>query len=97
MELPDVDTNVGRLLQSNSSNMSASQDQSRKIPSAMTFRELFVIIGSLYSGTFLVALDTAIINTALPAISNTFHVLDNLAWYSSAYLLTLTALQSTIG
>ena len=62
-----------------------------------TSRKLFIIIGSLYLGTFLVALDTTIIGTALPAITSEFHALDDLAWYGSAYLLTLTALQPTLG
>lgn len=60
-------------------------------------RTLFIVLGSLYLGTFLVALDTTIINTALPAITTQFHALDQLAWYGSAYLLTFTALQPTCG
>ncbi len=57
----------------------------------------FVVIGSLYLGTFLVAVDTAIIGTVIPAITTEFHALDEMAWYGSGYLLTLTALQPTLG
>lgn len=65
--------------------------------STATPLKLFIIIGSLYLGTFLVALDTTIIGTAVPAITAEFHALDDLAWYGSAYLLALTALQPTFG
>ncbi|KAH7081063.1 major facilitator superfamily domain-containing protein [Paraphoma chrysanthemicola] len=58
---------------------------------------LFKLIGSLYLGTFLVALDTTILGTVIPSISSVFHALDDIAWYGSAYLLTLTALQPTFG
>jgi MFS family permease len=58
---------------------------------------LFIVIGSLYLGTFLVALDTTIIGTAIPAITTQFHALDEIAWYGNGYLLTLTALQPIFG
>jgi MFS family permease len=58
---------------------------------------LILIITSLYLGTFLVALDTIILNPILLTITQTFHAIDHLAWYGSAYLLALTALQPTLG
>ena len=64
---------------------------------AISSRLLFIVIGSLYLGTFLVALDTTIIGTAVPAITTEFHALDEIAWYGSSYLLALTALQPTLG
>ncbi|KAF2120122.1 major facilitator superfamily-domain-containing protein [Lophiotrema nucula] len=67
-------------------------------PSAETSSKvLFIVIGSLYLGTFLVALDTTIIGTAIPAITTEFQALDEIAWYGSGYLLTLTALQPALG
>lgn len=59
--------------------------------------DFFIVVGSLFFGTFLVALDTTIIGTAVPAITSEFHTLDDIAWYGSGYLLSLTALQPTIG
>lgn len=56
-----------------------------------------IIIGSLFLGTFLLALDTTIIGTAIPSITSDFQTLDDIAWYGSGYLLTLTALQPTFG
>jgi hypothetical protein len=75
---------------------SPSQDHSEDRGASMS-KKLVVVIVSLYMGTFLVALDTMIIGTALPAITTDFHALDDLAWYGSAYLLTFTALQPTFG
>ncbi|KUJ24525.1 MFS general substrate transporter [Mollisia scopiformis] len=57
----------------------------------------FIVIGSLFLGTFLVALDTTIIGTATPAISSAFHDLGDIGWYGSGYFLTLTALQPSFG
>ena len=65
-------------------------------PTPQTSRLPFIIT-SLYLGTFLVALDTIILNPALPAITKTFDALDHLAWYGSVYLLALTALQPVLG
>jgi hypothetical protein len=57
----------------------------------------FIVIGSLFFGTFLVALDATIIGTAIPAITTEYHSLGDIGWYGSGYLLTLTALQPTFG
>ncbi|EOD45022.1 putative efflux pump antibiotic resistance protein [Neofusicoccum parvum UCRNP2] len=58
---------------------------------------LAVVIASLCLGTFLVALDINIIGTAVPRITSDFDSLNDLAWYGSAYLLTVTALQPALG
>lgn len=55
------------------------------------------MIASLYLGTFVMALDTNIINVAVPKISADFDALEQVAWYGSAYLLTLTACQTAFG
>lgn len=56
-----------------------------------------IVIVSLFFGTFLVALDTTMIGTAIPAITTAFHALGDIGWYGSGYLLTLTAFQPTFG
>lgn len=56
-----------------------------------------VILLCLILGTFLVAIDTTIISVAIPNISTDFKALDDVGWYGSAYLLTLTAFQPTMG
>ena len=52
---------------------------------------------SLCLGTFLVALDVNIIGVAVPKIAAVFTSLDDIAWYGSAYLLTITAFQPIMG
>lgn len=58
---------------------------------------LVIIIASLYFGSFLIALDTNIINVAIPRISTDFQSLGDVAWYGTAYLLTITAFQPIFG
>lgn len=50
--------------------------------------KLIIIMASLYFAMFLVALDRTIIATAIPRITDTFHSIDDIGWYGSAYLLT---------
>ena len=58
---------------------------------------LAVVLLSLFLGTFLVAIDTTIISVAIPDISTSFQALDDVGWYGSAYLITLTAFQPAGG
>lgn len=58
---------------------------------------LAIVITSLCLGTFLIALDINIIGVAVPKIATTFRSLDDVAWYGSAYLLTVTAFQPVMG
>ena len=58
---------------------------------------LIAIILSLILSVFLVALDRTIIATAIPRITDEFHSLDQVAWYGSAFFLTIAAFQSTWG
>ena len=58
---------------------------------------LAVVIACLFFGAFLIALDTNIVNVAIPKISSEFHSLQDVAWYGTAYLLTITAFQPIYG
>ena len=58
-------------------------------------RLIFILI-CLVLGKFLVAIDTTIIYVAVPKISTDFRALNDVGWYGSAYLMTLTALQPTM-
>ncbi|KAI9879023.1 MAG: hypothetical protein M1830_009822 [Pleopsidium flavum] len=58
---------------------------------------LAVIITALCFGILLVAIDNTIIGVAVPKISSVFHALDDVGWYGSVYLLTVTALQPSFG
>lgn len=59
--------------------------------------KLGVVIACLFCGDFLIAIDTTIINVAIPKISSDFHSLQDVAWYGTAYLITLTAFQPIYG
>ena len=52
---------------------------------------LTIILLSLFLGTFLVAIDTTIVSVAIPKISTQFQALQDVGWYGSAYLITITA------
>jgi MFS family permease len=58
---------------------------------------LEVVITSLFLGTFLIALETNIVGVAIPKISTEFNALQDISWYGSAYLLTITAFQPMLG
>jgi len=59
-------------------------------------RFFLVTIGLILS-IFLAALDTTIIATAIPSITDEFGSIGNIAWYGSAYTITCTAFQPTWG
>ncbi|CAI7632202.1 unnamed protein product [Penicillium palitans] len=46
---------------------------------------------------FLMLLDTSIVSTAIPRITTTFHSLNDVGWYGTAYLLSNCALQPLTG
>ncbi|KAJ7594495.1 major facilitator superfamily domain-containing protein [Mycena floridula] len=56
----------------------------------------FITLG-LCLATFVVALDNTIIATAIPTITVKFDSLNDVGWYGSSYLLTLTSLQPSFG
>lgn len=55
------------------------------------------ILLALALGTFLMALDTTIITVAIPEITTRFNALEQVGWFGSAYLITLTAFQPIAG
>ena len=58
---------------------------------------LYLIITGLLLGPLLVAIDNTVIGTIIPKISSDFKALEDVAFYGSVYLLTVTALQPTFG
>ncbi|KAH8900353.1 putative efflux pump antibiotic resistance protein [Thozetella sp. PMI_491] len=57
---------------------------------------LFLIV-ALSLGTFMMALDNTIVATAVPKITDEFHGLADVAWYSSAYFMTAGGFQPLWG
>ncbi|KAH8585724.1 major facilitator superfamily domain-containing protein [Bisporella sp. PMI_857] len=58
---------------------------------------LLLLAVALCLAIFLVALDTTIIATAIPQITDQFHSLSDVGWYGSAYLLTTASFQLFFG
>ena len=59
--------------------------------------KLIAITIGLVLSIFLAALDSTIIATAIPSITDEFGTIRNIAWYGSAYLVTSTAFPSAWG
>ncbi|KAI0116204.1 putative gliotoxin efflux pump [Hypoxylon sp. NC0597] len=58
---------------------------------------LTAIVAALVLSIFLASLDTTIITTAIPSITNEFHSLEDVGWYGSAISFPLAATQSMWG
>ncbi|KAI0883505.1 major facilitator superfamily domain-containing protein [Annulohypoxylon maeteangense] len=59
--------------------------------------ELSLVMLGLCLAVFLTGMDQTILATATPIISNEFNALDDIAWWSNAYLLTLSSFQLFYG
>ncbi|KAF2464463.1 efflux pump antibiotic resistance protein [Lindgomyces ingoldianus] len=59
--------------------------------------KLAMVMGALSLAIFLYGLDMNVIGVAIPKITTEFNSLDDVAWYGSAYLLTITAFQPLFG
>ena len=62
-----------------------------------TTGRLLIVLGSIWLGCFLAALDSTIIATLSAPISSSFHSLSLLSWLASAYLIANAALQPLSG
>lgn len=60
-------------------------------------RRFSFLLGSLYFGTFLAAMDGTIVSTLLPTISSDLKVLDNISWVATSYLVAYSAFQPLYG
>lgn len=58
---------------------------------------LAVIMAGLVAAIFLISLDTTIVSTAIPKITDEFHTVADIGWYGSAFFLTLASFQGTWG
>ncbi|KAI9877146.1 MAG: hypothetical protein M1830_004696 [Pleopsidium flavum] len=59
--------------------------------------KLGLVIFTLCLAVFLCGLDQTIIATAIPRITDDFHALDHIGWWTSAYLLTMSTFQLFYG
>ncbi|KAK3068902.1 hypothetical protein LTR53_013180 [Teratosphaeriaceae sp. CCFEE 6253] len=63
----------------------------------LTGAQLWLCIAPLILVFFLVLLDTTIVSTAIPAITNHFNSLPDIGWYSASYQLASAVLQPLAG
>ncbi|KAK3677024.1 hypothetical protein LTR78_003229 [Recurvomyces mirabilis] len=61
------------------------------------FKQQCLVMIALLSAIFLVALDRTIIATAIPAMTDEFHSLNDIGWYGSAFMLTSSCFQLLLG
>jgi MFS family permease len=59
--------------------------------------KLTFIVVALVLSIFLISLDMTIVATAIPKITDEFHGLEEVAWYGSAFFMTLGGFQSSWG
>ncbi|WAO92067.1 MFS domain-containing protein [Fusarium falciforme] len=71
--------------------------QSLPAPSYPTGFAFGMTLFALFISLFCVALDSTIIATAIPRITDQFHALQDVGWYGSSYLLTKCAFQLPFG
>jgi MFS family permease len=78
----------------------SQQPQTQDQPQDMEYpppKKAFVIMMATMLAAFLVSLDRTIVATAIPVITNHFNSLDDVGWYASAYLLTMSSFQMAMG
>lgn len=75
---------------------SATADMEGNIEYPDSFHRVLISIG-LSLSVLLVALDNAILATAIPTITTHFDSLQDVGWYGSAFLISLCALQPISG
>jgi MFS family permease len=90
VDFPDVDVEKASPKPSEK-----AEDESDK--DFLTGKKLALVIIAAALAMFLVALDRTIIGTAVPRITDSFHSLNDVGWYASAYLITSCATQLTWG
>ena len=88
-----------RSLSSTSSKHEAgyAQAEEERIEEFTTGWRLALVLSALLTGVFCIALDETIIATAIPAITEDFHQLNDVGSYGSGYLLTICAFQLFYG
>ncbi|KAL3962757.1 hypothetical protein ACCO45_004280 [Purpureocillium lilacinum] len=72
----------------------ASRDDERKYLAGV---QMWLVMSSLITASFLVLLDNAIVATAIPKITSQFHSLEDISWYGSAFQLASAAIQPLVG
>ncbi|KAF7718295.1 MFS-type transporter [Penicillium ucsense] len=73
-----------------------AEDQAH-VPEERSIKELMLILGSIWVGVFLAALDTTIVATLSAPISSSFNSFSLLSWLATSYLISNAACQPLSG
>ncbi|KAJ9133828.1 MFS multidrug transporter [Pleurostoma richardsiae] len=92
----DPDTSDGEV-PSTTDGLHPNEQTGAQEPEYITGVKLHLIIFAITLCCFLMLLDSSILSTAVPVITNDFHALEDIGWYVSAYQLALSALQPLTG
>ncbi|KAK4126937.1 MFS general substrate transporter [Parathielavia appendiculata] len=95
---PSTKPSVAELSHRRPSN--ASKDEAvapKDEPQWMTGRQLHILSACFTISMFLIMLDTSVIATAIPRITDEFHSLQDIGWYVSIYQLASAVLQPLVG
>ncbi|KAI0868536.1 MFS general substrate transporter [Hypoxylon argillaceum] len=76
---------------------SSLNNDSKSTPELVTGAKLAIIVAALAFASFLILLDTMIVSTAIPSITDAFHSLADIGWYASAYQFGTAAPQLLTG
>ncbi|KAK3997528.1 major facilitator superfamily-domain-containing protein [Cladorrhinum sp. PSN332] len=93
---PTVDTLPEKRKQTRWSALSSQLAQSPEDEYPKGWAFAFIVV-ALVMSIFLVSLDMTIVATAIPKITDAFHGLEDVAWYSAAFFMTVGGFQSTWG
>lgn len=63
----------------------------------LTGAKLYGVVGALTLVVLMIALDVTIVATAVPKITDYFHTIKDVGWYSAAYILSNSSLQPLTG
>jgi hypothetical protein len=66
-------------------------------PEYVTGVKLVLVVASVALACFLMLVDTMVISTAIPQITDQFHSLPDVGWYASAYQFGIAAPQPIVG
>ncbi|KAK6086167.1 major facilitator superfamily transporter [Seiridium cupressi] len=64
------------------------QANSKPDPSAVTGLPLILLLVAVVLASLQMALNATVLGTAIPAITDAFHTIDDVGWYSAAYLIS---------
>ncbi|UNI18074.1 hypothetical protein JDV02_004369 [Purpureocillium takamizusanense] len=91
---PTTDSDLETAVNKGATPAATAGDDGRKYLAGV---QMWLIMSSLITASFLVLLDSAIVATAIPKITSQFHSLEDISWYGSAFQLASAAMQPLVG